>query len=45
MLAYVNGINLYYTDIDKGESLSIVFIHGFPFSSEMWKGADANAAR
>lgn len=37
MLASVNGINLYYGDIGKEESLSIVFIHGFPFSSEMWK--------
>jgi len=37
LLASVNGINLYYSDIGKVESLSIVFIHGFPFSSEMWK--------
>jgi 3-oxoadipate enol-lactonase len=38
MLASVNGINLYYTDVGKAESPPVVFIHGFPFSSEMWKG-------
>lgn len=38
MLASVNGTNLFYTDIGKAESLPMVLIHGFPFSSEMWKG-------
>lgn len=38
MLASVNGTNLYYNDIGKTESLPIVLIHGFPFSSDMWKG-------
>lgn len=38
MLASINGINLYYSDSDKETSPPIVFIHGFPFSSEMWKG-------
>jgi 3-oxoadipate enol-lactonase len=38
MLASVNGINLYYTDDGKAESPPMVFIHGFPFSSEMWRG-------
>ena len=38
MLASVNGLDLYYSDIGKAESVPIVFIHGFPFSSEMWKG-------
>jgi 3-oxoadipate enol-lactonase len=38
MLAAVNGTNLYFNDIGKSESLPIVLIHGFPFSSEMWKG-------
>lgn len=38
MLTSVNGTNLYYADIGKEESLPIVLIHGFPFSSEMWVG-------
>lgn len=38
MLAAINGINLYYNDIGSPESLPIILIHGFPFSSEMWKG-------
>jgi 3-oxoadipate enol-lactonase len=29
---------LFYTDIGKAEPLSIILIHGFPFSSDMWKG-------
>lgn len=37
-LASVNGTNLYYADTGKAESLQIVLIHGFPFSSETWKG-------
>lgn len=38
MLASINGINLYYTDIGKERSPPVVLIHGFPFSSEMWNG-------
>ena len=38
MLASVNGINLYYNDVGRSEAVPIVLIHGFPFSSEMWKG-------
>jgi 3-oxoadipate enol-lactonase len=38
MLAAINGINLYYNDSGSPESLPIILIHGFPFSSEMWKG-------
>lgn len=38
MLAAVNGINLYYTDIGRPDTMSILFVHGFPFSSDMWKG-------
>ena len=38
MLANVNGINLYYNEVGPSESPPIVLIHGFPFSSEMWKG-------
>jgi 3-oxoadipate enol-lactonase len=38
MMAHINGTNLYYADTGKEESPPIVLIHGFPFSSEMWKG-------
>lgn len=38
MFAAINGMNLYYNDIGSPESLPIILIHGFPFSSEMWKG-------
>jgi 3-oxoadipate enol-lactonase len=38
MLANINGINLYYDDSGKQGSPAILFVHGFPFSSEMWKG-------
>ena len=37
MLASINGINLYYVDVGRAESMPIVLVHGFPFSSEMWK--------
>ena len=36
-LASVNGITVYYSDSGKTESQPIVLVHGFPFSSEMWK--------
>lgn len=38
MPASVNGINLNYDDIGNKDALPIVLVHGFPFSSEMWKG-------
>jgi len=38
MIAPVNGINLYYNDTGKAESPAVVLVHGFPFSSAMWKG-------
>jgi 3-oxoadipate enol-lactonase len=38
MLANINGISLYYDDGGKVGSPAILFLHGFPFSSEMWKG-------
>jgi len=38
MLATVNGTSLYYNDIGNAESLPMVLVHGFPFSSGMWKG-------
>lgn len=38
MLAYINGINLNYGEAGNKDALPIVLVHGFPFSSEMWKG-------
>lgn len=37
MLAPINGINLNYGDAGNKDALPIVLVHGFPFSSEMWK--------
>src|SRR3954447_22246398 len=37
MRAAINGINMYYDVFGKETSLPIVLIHGFPFSSTMWK--------
>lgn len=31
-------MNLYYTDAGGPNALPILFVHGFPFSSDMWKG-------
>ena len=36
-LSLINGIHLYYNEVDKSGSLPIILIHGFPFNSEMWK--------
>jgi pimeloyl-ACP methyl ester carboxylesterase len=33
----VNGTRLYYEDLGPRSSAVIVLIHGFPFSSEMWR--------
>jgi 3-oxoadipate enol-lactonase len=38
VFAAINGINLHYDYIGSPESSPIILIHGFPFSSEMWKG-------
>ncbi len=35
MKAYINGINIAYTDSGNGETL--VFIHAFPLSKRMWE--------
>lgn len=37
MLESINGINIYYNEAGKGKSLPVLLVHGFPFSSEMWK--------
>jgi len=33
----VNGINVGYFDEGPANGLAVIFIHGFPFSKEMWK--------
>lgn len=38
MLATINGADLYYTDAGSPDAVPILFVHGFPFSSDMWKG-------
>jgi len=38
MRARVNGSALYYVDVGSRSNPTVVLIHGFPFSSEMWKG-------
>jgi 3-oxoadipate enol-lactonase len=35
MMAFVNGVNIAYETI--GDGLPVVFIHGFPLSSRMWR--------
>jgi 3-oxoadipate enol-lactonase len=37
MKAVVNDTEVYYIDVGRREGLPIVFIHGFPFSHEMWQ--------
>lgn len=37
MLESINGINLYYIDVGRAASIPLVLVHGFPFSSQMWK--------
>jgi 3-oxoadipate enol-lactonase len=38
MQTNINGIKLHYDDAGKTESQAILFLHGFPFSCEMWMG-------
>jgi len=37
MHASLPGVNLYYVEQGPPESLPVVFLHGFPFSHEMWR--------
>jgi pimeloyl-ACP methyl ester carboxylesterase len=37
MIATINGISTYYELSGPSNGLPVVFIHGFPFSSSMWK--------
>jgi 3-oxoadipate enol-lactonase len=36
MKTFLNGIHLYYTTHGSSSGTPIVFLHGFPFSHEMW---------
>jgi 3-oxoadipate enol-lactonase len=46
MRAPVNGCNLHYVLSGNAAGLPVVFVHGFPFSLEMWRGQiDAVAAQ
>lgn len=35
MIAYIHSVPLYY--VDEGRGVPVVFLHGFPFSHEMWR--------
>jgi len=38
MKAFINGSNLNYEEAGNRNGLPVLFLHGFPFSHEMWKG-------
>jgi pimeloyl-ACP methyl ester carboxylesterase len=38
MQAKINDTNIYYVEGGNPAAASVIFIHGFPFSSETWKG-------
>jgi 3-oxoadipate enol-lactonase len=38
MRALANGCNIFYTESGTPAGMPVVFVHGFPFSHEMWKG-------
>ena len=45
MRAFLNGINLHYALSGESTAPPVLFVHGFPFSLEMWRGQiDAVAA-
>ena len=37
MKALINGSHLHYEDMGNKEGMPILFLHGFPFSHEMWR--------
>jgi len=37
MHAFINGGNIYYIEKGDAAGLPVIFLHGFPFSHEMWK--------
>jgi 3-oxoadipate enol-lactonase len=38
MFAYINSNPIFYVDEGKPDAMPVIFLHGFPFSHEMWKG-------
>ncbi len=36
MYAYINSNPLYYVDYGNTDAMPVIFLHGFPFSHEMW---------
>jgi 3-oxoadipate enol-lactonase len=36
MNAVINGSNLHYEDAGNKDAMPVIFLHGFPFSHEMW---------
>lgn len=38
MAAKINGVSLHYIETGPRSALPVVFLHGFPFSHEMWAG-------
>ena len=38
MFAYINSDPIFFVEEGKPDATPVVFLHGFPFSHEMWKG-------
>jgi 3-oxoadipate enol-lactonase len=38
MHAFLNGASIHFVEQGDSDALPVVFLHGFPFSLEMWKG-------
>ncbi|MBI5474032.1 MAG: alpha/beta fold hydrolase [Ignavibacteriae bacterium] len=38
MFAYIDSNPIYYVEEGKQNSLPVIFLHGFPFSHQMWEG-------
>lgn len=38
MKALINGSHLHYVEAGNKDAMPVLFLHGFPFSHEMWKG-------
>lgn len=38
MTATINGVPIHYVDTGSPSEMPVIFVHGFPFSHEMWKG-------
>ncbi|MER3524218.1 MAG: alpha/beta hydrolase [Ignavibacteria bacterium] len=45
MYIYCNDIPFWYVDEGKPDAMPVIFLHGFPFSHEMWSDQIAEVAR